>query len=73
MRELSYVGYVAAGLSVALSIAAWARAGGSEENQAHAERWGLFVGLWAPTLAVAGVACAMEATRQEVTRTAHAG
>lgn len=63
MRELSYVCYGASGVSIILSIAAWARAGGNDRN--HGEHWGLFVGLWAPTFAAAGVALALEATRHE--------
>ncbi|MDA0812618.1 MAG: hypothetical protein O3C21_09555, partial [Verrucomicrobia bacterium] len=36
--------------SIAGSIAIWYFTGGSDpENQAHAERFGIFVGLWAPT------------------------
>ena len=34
--------------SVALSILAWNLMG--DAAPAHAERWGIFVGLWAPTL-----------------------
>lgn len=34
--------------SVALSILAWNLMG--DADPAHAERWGIFVGLWAPTL-----------------------
>ncbi len=41
-----YLGYV----SILGSIAIWFLTGGSEvETQAHAERFGIFVGLWAPT------------------------
>ncbi len=36
--------------SIAGSIAIWFLTGGtSPESQAHAERFGIFVGLWAPT------------------------
>ena len=34
-------------VSVAFSIATWSLAG---DDPAHAERFGIFVGLWAPTL-----------------------
>ena len=39
--------FIAALASVAASIGIWATAGG---DPAHAERFGIFVGLWAPTL-----------------------
>ena len=36
--------------SIVGSIAIWYLTGGADpENQAHAERFGIFVGLWAPT------------------------
>ena len=36
--------------SIIGSIAIWFMTGGTEANsQAHAERFGIFVGLWAPT------------------------
>ena len=46
--DKSKVFYYASLASVALSIAAWNFFGG--DDPAHAERWGIFVGLWAPTL-----------------------
>ena len=39
--------FVASLVSVAGSIGVWVTAGG---DPAHAERFGIFVGLWAPTL-----------------------
>ena len=40
--------YYASLASVAVSIAAWVMTG--DADPAHAERWGIFIGLWAPTL-----------------------
>ena len=40
--------YYASLASVVLSIAAWSLTG--DADPAHAERWGIFIGLWAPTL-----------------------
>lgn len=40
--------YLAAFASVALSIAMWFTK--KEDDRANAERFGIFVGLWAPTL-----------------------
>ena len=49
--DKSKVCFVASLLSVAASIGIWAFAGGELDGaHEHAERWGLFVGLWAPTL-----------------------
>ena len=39
--------FAASLISVMLSIGVWVSAGG---EPAHAERFGIFVGLWAPTL-----------------------
>lgn len=46
--------YCASAASIALSIALWFS--NKEKDAAHAERFGIFVGLWAPTLAIFGKA-----------------
>lgn len=46
-KELSDALLVLGFLSIAGSIAAWAKA--KQGDQAHGERFGIFVGLWAPT------------------------
>ncbi len=46
----SEIAYGAALISIAASIGAWATSRSKEEAPAaKAERWGIFVGLWAPT------------------------
>ena len=40
--------FIASLVSVAFSIATWTMVG--DGDPAHAERFGIFVGLWAPTL-----------------------
>lgn len=47
MKNLSLVCFVAGFVSIAASIAIWFLSSGSDP--AHAERFGIFVGLWAPT------------------------
>lgn len=47
-QQLANVCFFAALASVAGSIAVWSLTG--EADPAHAERFGIFVGLWAPTL-----------------------
>ena len=43
------------GASIIASIATWASARGeTSEERAHAERFGIFVGLWAPTFLILG-------------------
>ena len=49
--------YLLGFLSIAASIATWARAK-STGDAAHAERFGIFVGLWAPTFMALGNAIA---------------
>ena len=57
--------YTAGFLSIAASIATWARAKATG-NQAHAERFGIFVGLWAPTFMALGNALAEANTQQAI-------
>jgi len=45
--NISTAFFVSSLVSVAASILVWVSAGG---DPAHAERFGIFVGLWAPTL-----------------------
>lgn len=49
-KQLSNASFVLGFLSIAGSIAIWFLTGGAEAGEkAHAERFGIFVGLWAPT------------------------
>jgi hypothetical protein len=57
--------YIAGFLSIAASIVTWARAK-STGNEAHAERFGIFVGLWAPTFIALGNALAEARLQQEI-------
>lgn len=50
LKQLSNLCLVLGFASIVGSIAIWYLTGGStEESKAHAERFGIFVGLWAPT------------------------
>lgn len=52
-RVLSLICFQAGILSVILSIAAWWLLNNDDPvKQAHAERFGIFIGLWAPTLLI---------------------
>jgi hypothetical protein len=52
-RVLSTACFLAGVFSVVLSIAIWWLLNGDDaEQKAHAERFGIFVGLWAPTLLI---------------------
>ena len=49
-RVLSTICFLAGTLSILGSIGIWFLTGGTTlDTQAHAERFGIFVGLWAPT------------------------
>ena len=50
IKTISTVCFVAGFLSIAASIAIWTFYKGGDP--AHAERFGIFVGLWAPTLLI---------------------
>ncbi len=53
VRQLSEICFFAGLAAIAASIAIWAVKGGpSGEDKAHAERFGIFVGLWAPTFLI---------------------
>jgi len=47
-QQISNACFVASLASVMVSILTWVFAG--EADPAHAERFGIFIGLWAPTL-----------------------
>jgi len=47
-QQLSKFCFVASMTSVFVSIATWVFMG--QDDPAHAERFGIFIGLWAPTL-----------------------
>ena len=53
---MSTICFQAGILSIALSIWTWWFLGGASgddvETRAHAERFGIFIGLWAPTLLI---------------------
>ena len=50
---VSKILYVAGLVSIIASILAWSLASGeTAAEEAHAERWGIFVGLWAPTFLI---------------------
>ena len=52
-KNLSLVCLVLGFVSIAGSIVIWYLTGGkSMEAQAHGERFGIFVGLWAPTFMI---------------------
>ncbi len=52
-RTLSTIFFQLGLISIVLSIAIWWFLNGDDaETRAHAERFGIFVGLWAPTLLI---------------------
>ncbi len=53
-RTLSTICFQAGIISIALSIAVWWMLDDSKdaEARAHAERFGIFIGIWAPTLLI---------------------
>jgi hypothetical protein len=50
LRHLSGVSLVAGLISIVASIATWVSRKG--EDRAHAERFGIFIGLWVPSLLI---------------------
>lgn len=58
--------YMAGVASIGLSIASWFLSRNFEpEGKDRADRWGLFIGEWAPTFFALGVALRIEETHAE--------
>lgn len=59
--EHAYIGgFASIGLSVLSYFAARKAAKNGPDNKAQADRWGLYVGEWAPTFFALGVALKLE-------------
>ncbi|MFC4592254.1 hypothetical protein [Sphaerisporangium corydalis] len=58
--------YTAGIISVGASFVSWILSKEYEGDIARADRWGLFVGEWAPTFFAMGVALKIEETREEI-------
>lgn len=53
LKQLSHLCFILGFASILGSIAIWFFTGGTTpESMAHAERFGIFVGLWAPTFLI---------------------
>ncbi|HEX4812077.1 MAG TPA: hypothetical protein VFV66_04935 [Nonomuraea sp.] len=62
--------YTAGLVSIGLSVTAWVSSLKLEPGQGldRADRWGIFVGQWAPTFFALGSGLAVEEARQELMR-----
>ena len=50
LKQISHLCFILGFASIVGSITIWFMTGGTTpDTQAHAERFGIFVGLWAPT------------------------
>ncbi|MGS2646938.1 hypothetical protein [Streptosporangium sp. LJ11] len=59
--------YVAGLASIGASVAAWFTSNSKEHAGVdRADRWGIFVGEWAPTFFAMGVALRLEENREEM-------
>jgi hypothetical protein len=59
--------YLAGVASIGLSFAAWLTSKEAERaSLARADRWGIFIGQWAPSLFALGVGLAVEETRDDL-------
>ncbi|OLT43790.1 hypothetical protein BJF85_21265 [Saccharomonospora sp. CUA-673] len=56
--------FTAGVVSIGLSVASWAASLNAEESTARADRWGIFVGEWAPSFFALGVALRIEEVRE---------
>ena len=64
LRDLGFtsdVAYLAAMASIGASVAAWAASRSMEDAPGEkADRWGIYVGLWAPTFMALGNALKLD-------------
>ncbi len=59
--------YVAGLASIGASVAVWFTSNSKESAGVdRADRWGIFIGEWAPTFFAIGIALRMEETREEM-------
>ncbi|GAA1579386.1 hypothetical protein [Leucobacter aridicollis] len=52
--------YTAGLLSVGVSLATWLVSRGKNDAKSQSDRWGIFIGQWAPTFFVLGVGLKLE-------------
>ncbi len=48
--------YIAGFASIVISLAAWLVSRGKKDDKAQSDRWGIFIGHWAPTFFAIGIA-----------------
>jgi hypothetical protein len=62
--------YAAGTASIGLAFASWMLSNAAERRQGldRADRWGIFIGEWAPTFFALGVALRLEETQPEAIR-----
>lgn len=48
--------YTAGFVSIGVSLLSWLISRGKRDSKAQSDRWGLFIGQWAPTLLALGIA-----------------
>lgn len=48
--------YLGGFASIALSLATWLVSRGKDDSKAQSDRWGIFIGHWAPTFFALGIA-----------------
>jgi hypothetical protein len=59
LHELGFrseTAYAAGFASIILSILAWLVSRGKKDERAQSDRWGIFIGHWAPTFFAIGIA-----------------
>jgi hypothetical protein len=74
VRALSEAGfrsewaYLGGFLSIGLSLTSWLLSRAKRDERAQSDRWGIFIGHWAPTFFVLGLALKHEEIDREVGR-----
>ena len=63
LKQLSDVSLVAGLISIVASIATWVSR--KDQDRAHAERFGIFIGLWVPSLLILSNRLSRVAEEQE--------
>lgn len=60
--EYAYIGGFA---SILLSLVSWIVSRGKKDDKAQSDRWGIFIGHWAPTFFALGLALKLEERDRE--------
>ncbi|PVZ94898.1 hypothetical protein DDQ50_11375 [Amnibacterium flavum] len=60
----SNVAFVGGFVSIIASLVTWLASRGKKDDKAQSDRWGIFIGHWAPTFFALGIALKLEESKK---------